>query len=414
MVKLKIVSDTVSVLTPSSYHYLTEVSIEDREKLIEIVEQFNKHQKEFLLTKLENFISEISDAQFSPEEISKFKNKAEAKKAKKIIKKYGLRKASDGKTYLKDFDILVPDIMLPHIENSDNDSYENFLKLLSTNPIQAIREKLPTYVIENNLRITPNGYIIGARQVWLVTGNGDQVVDNLKSTLFKVVGEGKLPQETLVDITTGLPPVNKTFGNDDVVYLDHAIESKVNAEGAVYTDDYTKTFRWKVGEVMDLGKKTRDNTEKSCGSDMLHIRSNPKDLNGYGDTNILVIINPADVVSCVTAWKFGVSKCFFAALLEKGEEDIFNVPLQTFETDYMGLEWEAIQEQLPKASDLGTFNLSGEPMANNKAIEEILKERMVMFNAPSGQVEEEEEDPYEEEEEENDGWWDPDLDDDWE
>lgn len=270
-------------------------------------------------------------------------------KDKKIQK--GLKRAyvvKGDKCFLKGFNIEVPKCFFTKtLELSEN--YVNFLKLLSLNPIQAIREKLPKYVVDNNLRITDNGYIVACRQVFKVDAPEHSLTDLIKSLYFKIKTKWKKsPKHFWID-----PKTAEIVAEDDenaVNLHDTYIALEAIKSDVFYTSAHTRLERWQVGDFMELEERNIYNTEQACGSKMLHVRSNPKALCGYGDTNILLLVNPQDVISCVEAWKFGVCRCYFAAIMQEDDLSLFDAPLQNFEHDFMEKEWREIEPLLDTTS----------------------------------------------------------------
>lgn len=279
-----------------------------------------------------------------------------------IVKSYTLNTELFEKrdnVYLKDYNIKIPKAFLDVFDGNLSQNYINFLKLLELNPIQAIRQKLPSYIIDNNLRISDNGYIVGCRQVYKVKDYDNEI----KDLYFKVKNKWKKsPSKTTLDANNNIVTVGGVI----------TLQEKYDNLSVFYTSAYTRKERWEVGGIMDVGKRSLSNTELSCGSDMLHIRSNPKALSDYGDTNIMVLINPQDVVSCKEDWKFGVYKCFFMKVMEENDLDLFQQPLQDFEHAYMEHEWNVVEESLKKIKQ-STFageEISIDPETYKKIIEE--------------------------------------------
>ena len=269
------------------------------------------------------------------------KKYVDKKKIKSFKKNYV---AKGDKLFLKGFNIEVPNCFLDtHSVLSEN--YVNFLKLLSLNPIEKIREKLPKYVKDNNLRITDNGYIVGCRQVWKVEAKEHDKADLIRSLYFKIKTKWKKsPKHFWIN-----PDTIEIVAEDDennINLADAYLAVEHQKSEVYYTSNYTRKERWQVGDFLELEERNIYNTEQACGTKMLHIRSNPKELSGYGDTNIMVLINPQDVISCVEAWKFGVCRCYFAAIMESDDVDLFDKPMQNFEHDFMEKEWAEIEPLL--------------------------------------------------------------------
>ena len=297
----------------------------------------------------------------------------------KIINKLDLPEIRNGK--LKGFNFELPKsfIRICSEFRDRKESYQhliNFIKLLNLNPIVAIREKLFDYVVDNKLQITPLGYIVGARQVYLVKSSDEnnKLKEFVDSQYIKIKGQKKSPKNYFVDeLTLSLSKDSDKPSVFDLYFKLQNIQTK-----AIYTDAHTRRMRWSLNEICEI-PRSYGNTEKSCGSEMLHIGSNPRDLSGYGDTNWLVLVNPQDVISCVEKWKFGVCK-FYPFMIVKSNEDItdiFHTVGGNFDYDYAKIEFSEVDKTL-KTTATPVINFKGEiPLNKTEKIdwEKIIRER---------------------------------------
>lgn len=362
--KLIIISEHISVtLDYNTYKHI-----------IPYIDIYNKSKYKFLINKIKNLI--INPSKLSEEKlqrkIEKHKKKKKLKNAKKI----------NNNVYLKGYNIEIPTCFLKKFNDEVPTSYINFLKLLHCNPILEIREKLPEYIINNNLMLTPNGYIVGCRQVWKIEDGINNESELIISLYNKVKTKWKKnPKNVFIsDFENGkISEIKDNEESLESMYLNTNKETvtKYRSDFGKYKD--YEPENWQIGNAYEFQDRSFYNTNVDCGDKMFHIRSNPRELSGYGDTNIMVLINPQDVISCVLDWKFGVCKFYFAAILETDDLEMFHNKLPEFEHDYMDHEWNVIETSLDKEMPI---NFKNEVITHVvlKDFEKIIKERKIILN----------------------------------
>jgi len=117
--------------------------------------------------------------------------------------------------------------------------------------------------------------------------------------------------------------INTLIGNLEELYL-----NLPNIQDKHYTDDRTKSYDYRIGEVISMPRNegSDDNTQ-SC-SYGFHAASKKYDYSGFGDTPILMIINPMDVLAVPIGevGKLRTCRWFFAATLPENEKYILDDP----------------------------------------------------------------------------------------
>ena len=69
-------------------------------------------------------------------------------------------------------------------------------------------------------------------------------------------------------------------------------------EAPIYTDAHTRSFTIKIGEVVSMDRKKCDSNQDNTCSSGLHVAGqNWLERNYFGDTGMMVLVNPTDVVA---------------------------------------------------------------------------------------------------------------------
>lgn len=375
--------DTVSFTLENKTYFIEKLSFINITKLYNLCLLYNKAKSEFVKQEILKFIPE-SD-KISQKKIQKSIERHKKKELKYLVNKFDI---IDNCAYIKGTGIKVPSNFYAIIKEQGTlpEHLFNFLILLQGNPIKEIKNLLPEYIEKNNLRITSYGYLVGVRQVWKNPTEISDYSDKIKSLFFKVKTKWKKsPKNTWINSST-LEVVTQEKG--DLLLQDafNALDSLKAYGSPTYRSNYNrhlpdKNENWKVGEFMELADRSHYNVNVSCGTKQLHIRSNPAELisHEYGDTNIIVLINPADVVSCVTEWKFGVCRCYFASIMEEDDLEIFDEAFAEWESDFLEKEVNLIPET--STNQISYFqDKIPETLLNKVDYEKIIAHRKMLLN----------------------------------
>lgn len=118
-------------------------------------------------------------------------------------------------------------------------------------------------------------------------------------------------------------------------------KSLSSMKGNRFTDHHTKREDYRVGEIISMPRYQGDSDNKvSCGSGY-HVASKAYNYSGFGDTPILAIVNPIDVLSVPRGeeGKMRVCRWFFAMTLDPKEEHILDD--DRFDVRHLGDVFEA-------------------------------------------------------------------------
>lgn len=235
--------------------------------------------------------------------------------------------------------------------NNDDEylAHKNFFMWCCLNPRAEVADELYRFLTENSFRITKQGFFVALRNVVTLQGSPELVhfVSNtynkvkavwkknpneytvfLENGEYKLVHDDKLTEtktftsttcpecdgngniddwneeyeECLVCDGTGevkeyeytaAVPVNygEKIGNLVELYLDLP-----NREENRFTDDWTKTFDIRVGQVTSMPMEECNWSTQDCAAAGLHFTSNEIHYVGCGDQSVLILINPMKIV----------------------------------------------------------------------------------------------------------------------
>ena len=234
-------------------------------------------------------------------------------------------------------------------ETENKEGLQNFLLWLALNDNENTRKNFLSHFNANYPYITKNGFIVSVRRVWKEKA-GDTLGDFIKSSYVKVKGWKKGTKNfSIVTLPDGNHELRKvgTETDEDLVIgnLDDLNTNYKGKEGTTYNSDYSKKYLkrsdgWKLGTVAEIHDKAT-HTE-ICGINQLHIRTNPMEAStdsSYGDTLIIVLVNPKDVINIVEKWKYTTSRFYIAAEISKSEiKEYFTKHWGDFDYDYLKID----------------------------------------------------------------------------
>ena len=227
---------------------------------------------------------------------------------------------------------------------------KNFFMWCCLNPRAEVAHELYRFLTENSFRITRQGFVVALRNVVTLHGSPELVhfVSNtynkvkavwkknpneytvfLENGEYKLVHDDKLTR-TETHTTTTCPDclgegVYYDYDEDDDVYCDNCdgtgeVEeyttteewpvdhgTKIggltdlyldlpNREENRFTDDWTKTFDIRIGQVTSMPKEDCNWSTQDCAAAGLHFTADQIHYVGCGDQSVIVLINPMKVV----------------------------------------------------------------------------------------------------------------------
>lgn len=239
----------------------------------------------------------------------------------------------DNQVYYKGINLPIPVLLLKFFaENLDNqqlfNSYLNFWMWLSLNPNIEAREGTFDFIKRYKFKVTSHGFLLAYRRVVSTKSDNEDYIKAISNSYIKVKTIWKKSPKNFTVIK-----------KEDNTYSIEKIEDYPNANSLIdqylelpslqqmnFTDNHTKTFDIKIGSKVTMDRKDCDEDGKRDCSSGLHYCSNLKDYTSFGNTSILLAVNPRDIVS-VPESQTSKSRCsayFPIAILDGDEETILD------------------------------------------------------------------------------------------
>lgn len=315
---------------------------------------------------------------------------------------------------IRDLPIHLPEdwsSVVSDFDASEKAAMKNFMLWLSLNDNEYTRNNFLKHFKDAVPYITPNGFIVSVRQVWKTVTEGDDVLYNvIQSGLVKAKGWRRPSRYFSIwqkeDLSYIMVETTRNKYDSStwtfIGNLDELGESYTKpAAVPTYYSDYNRNKRdkdgnskrekWKLHEVAEIHDKGvhRD----ICGINQLHIRTSPitaVNEGGYGDTYIITIVNPKDVINISDGWKYTTSRMYIAAEVSKEEiTENFVRSFGKFDYDYMKLDLKDVLA-IDLKNDIKKLKADNRPVVsvllNNKTdhlapelLTEILKSRIQLL-----------------------------------
>lgn len=214
-------------------------------------------------------------------------------------------------------------------ENEGNEelltSYLNFWTLVSLNPDARVRKNIFWFITKWDVKITHSGLIVAYRNAdFKKEGHfAKEFVERVTNDYVKVkaqkqspkhyyyVGEEGTPVSDLVLVNSKKHPEQIT---DDNKFMDENLDELYilvtkREDTNVYTDHHSHTFDIRIGTPVSMPREQCDASEQTC-SRGLHCASRGwLQENYYGDTGLVVLVNPANIVNCPPLDSYGKMRC---------------------------------------------------------------------------------------------------------
>jgi hypothetical protein len=195
-----------------------------------------------------------------------------------------------------------------HLQESLNEDDEyvglkNFFMWCCLNPRAEVADSLYNFLHQNGMKITKQGFFVALRNVVVVNNNGDSdLVEFISNAYNKVKAVWKKnPAEYCViesddcfqikQFYKDKDFVGKNLGNLTQLYLDLP-----NMTQNRFTDNWTKTFDIRIGQVVSMPKEKADWSTQDCARAGLHFAGHTAPYVLCGDTTVFTLHNPMKVV----------------------------------------------------------------------------------------------------------------------
>ena len=227
--------------------------------------------------------------------------------------------------------------------NNDEEylSHKKFFMWCCLNPNARSAEDLYGFLEKHNMKIDKHGNFYAYRRVKTVGNDPKELVDFISNAYNKIKAVWKKSPKKFRVIT--IPGSKKyelkqsDFNVENTEYvclgdLEYLYLNLPNMKENRYTSAHTGQEDYRVGNVISMPRNEGDDNNSVSCSMGFHAASKEYDYSGFGDQDILVIINPMDVLAVPKGeiGKLRTCRWFFAMTLEKDEryildEEDFNV-----------------------------------------------------------------------------------------
>jgi len=251
-----------------------------------------------------------------------------------------------------------------------------FTYKLLLNPMKSSREDCLEYVKKYDIKLTNTGNMIMYRRIVSVDNSNKDLIDFVSKQYVKVKSWKKSPKNyEVVEDEKGLRCVS--FGEVHESYKGNLAElySKLpELQENRYTDDYTRSYDIRIGEVYKIREEDIDvNKHGSCGG-ALHVADGKVfNYRSFGDTPVAVLVDPRHVYKMDSghSGKIGVKQMFIMSITEQDEDgnyiDIDSQAVVNFDELYHNQTIDELQEAFK--------NKSFEPISVSTEVTELsLKE----------------------------------------
>jgi hypothetical protein len=220
------------------------------------------------------------------------------------------------------------------VQTEEYQALKKFWLKCCLNPNSQSAEDLYTFLTHHQFKIDKHGNFYAYRNVVSLEGKNKELVEFVSNTYVKVKSVWKKnPKNFYVwgnDDGTFIfnkidgeaqDGISKFLGNLDELYNKLPEKQELN-----YTDSHTGTFDYKVGSTISMPRfEGDDNNSISCGKGF-HIANKQYNYSGFGDTSILTIVSPNDVLAVPKGevGKLRTCRWFFASVLSQEERHILD------------------------------------------------------------------------------------------
>ena len=257
-----------------------------------------------------------------------------------------------------------------------------FTYKLLLNPLSSSRQDCLNYVKKYDIKLTNTGNMIMYRRIVSVDNSNKDLIDFVSKQYLKVKSWKKNPGNYEIFDDNGLILTQRDKRHD---YNNHKgnlkdlYNSLSTLEENRYTDDYTRSYDIRIGEIYKIREEDIDiNKHGSCGG-ALHIADGKVfNYNGFGDTPVVTLTDPRHVYKMDSGsnGKIGVKQMFIMAITEQDENgnyiDIDSQAVVNFDEIYHNQTIEELQNALQ--------NKSFEPLSVGEEITNLTPKEVIDIN----------------------------------
>jgi len=211
-------------------------------------------------------------------------------------------------------------------------SLKKFWMKCCLNPNAQSAEDLYTFLSHHKFKIDRHGNFYAYRKVVSRKNSLNKDLNEfISNTYIKVRAVWKKSPKNYMVVFSGgeygfLPKDKVRDGDVAIGSLDELYINLPNTTEMSYTSAHTGLEDYRIGEVISMPRNEGDDNNSVSCSRGFHAASKAYDYSGFGDTFILMIINPFDVLSVPRGevGKLRTCRWFFACVLDEKERYILD------------------------------------------------------------------------------------------
>lgn len=184
-----------------------------------------------------------------------------------------------------------------------------FTYKLLLNPLKESREQLLNFVKKNDVKITSYGNLVLYRACWEAKNESDALVKFVAKEYLKIKAWKKSPKSYFVASRLNdykLFKEGEISKDDNPYWTNHGnlaeLYSKLpemQSKGKQYYSNHGKK-KIVIGDIYKIDDKDVNLDANVCAAGGLHCASYDYDYSGFGDTNLIVLVNPSKTITVPT------------------------------------------------------------------------------------------------------------------
>lgn len=290
-------------------------------------------------------------------------------------------------------------ITVQHSLKKNEQEYQSlkmFTYKLLLNPIPEAKNQLLEILKRYSVVITKNGNFLGYRRILSVGDKNKKLSQFISMEYIRIKGMKKSPKNYTIyssDDFNGYKSVklsqvstnkfqsrnNTVLGNLQELYL-----NLPNMQENRYTDDYSKSYDIRIGQVYKIKDKDIDlNKNGSCGGSLhMSCGKNIFDYSSFGDTDVLCLINPMHFykTDSGSSGKYGVKEMFICCTTEFDENGEYknHLDIEQFDEIYHNETIFQLEKLIKKQKYISIKDKTLDVSLNEiKTITKLLNQRTV-------------------------------------
>mgnify|MGYP000940811036 CR=1 FL=1 len=169
------------------------------------------------------------------------------------------------------------------------------------NPLKESREQLLNFVKKNDAKITSFGNLVLYRACWEAKSESDALVKFVAKEYLKIKSWKKSPKNYEVFDDNGLVIIQREKRHDYNNHKGNLAElysklPEMQSEGKQYYSDHGKK-KIVIGDIYKIDDSEVNLDSGVCHSGGLHLAAVDYNYSGYGDTNLICLLNPSKTIT---------------------------------------------------------------------------------------------------------------------